>query len=53
MEALEREIIVTALAQARGKRRDAAALLGIDPKNLAYYLKKHKLSDEEGEVAEA
>jgi transcriptional regulator with GAF, ATPase, and Fis domain len=26
-------------------RRDAARLLGIDERNLAYYLKKHELMD--------
>jgi DNA-binding NtrC family response regulator len=41
----ERSLLEAALDQARGVRRDAARLLGIDERNLAYYLKKHELMD--------
>jgi DNA-binding NtrC family response regulator len=43
MDGLERKLIAEALARAGGKKREAAALLGIDPKNLGYYLRKHGL----------
>jgi transcriptional regulator with GAF, ATPase, and Fis domain len=51
-DALERDLIAAALAKAHGTRREAAHLLGIDPKNLGYYLRKHKLVEEgaEGET---
>lgn len=42
----ERRVLREALRRADGMRRDAADLLGIDPRNLAYYLKKHGLMDE-------
>jgi len=41
----ERRALEAALTQARGVRREAARLLGIDQRNLAYYLKKHDLMD--------
>jgi DNA-binding NtrC family response regulator len=41
VDALERQLITEALSRAGGKKRQAAALLGIDPKNLGYYLRKH------------
>jgi DNA-binding NtrC family response regulator len=41
----ERQLLEAALEQAAGVRRDAARLLGIDERNLAYYLKKHELMD--------
>ena len=37
----ERESIIEALRRARGVRKEAARLLGIDQRNLAYYLRKH------------
>ena len=37
----ERESIVEALRRSRGVRKEAARLLGIDQRNLAYYLRKH------------
>jgi len=42
-EALERELIAQALARSSGRKREAAELLGIDPRNLAYHLRKHGL----------
>ena len=42
--ALERALIREALERARGRKSLASELLGIDPRNLAYYLKKHDLT---------
>ncbi|MGQ0552624.1 MAG: sigma-54-dependent transcriptional regulator [Planctomycetota bacterium] len=44
LDAAERELLLAALTRAEGRKKDAAALLGIDPRNLGYYLKKHDLS---------
>jgi transcriptional regulator with GAF, ATPase, and Fis domain len=44
---LERELILEALRRARPVRKDAAGLLGIDPRNLSYYLRKHGLEGED------
>jgi DNA-binding NtrC family response regulator len=45
----ERELIDEALRRSDGSRKDTARLLGIDPRNLSYYLRKHGLeSDTEG-----
>lgn len=41
----ERRILLEALRAARGVKRDAARLLGIDERNLAYYLRKHNLME--------
>jgi transcriptional regulator with GAF, ATPase, and Fis domain len=38
---VERRLLVEALRRAGGVRKDAARLLGIDQRNLAYYLHKH------------
>jgi len=43
---LERETILEALRRARGVRKDAARLLGVDQRNLAYYFRKHDLDPE-------
>lgn len=40
----EKKILMGALKAARGVRREAARLLGIDERNLSYYLKKNDLS---------
>ena len=47
---LERDMLVEAQRRSAGVRKEAARLLGIDPRNLAYYLRKHGLADggEEG-----
>jgi DNA-binding NtrC family response regulator len=44
---LERELILEALRRARRVRKDAAVLLGIDPRNLSYYMRKHGLEGED------
>jgi DNA-binding NtrC family response regulator len=41
LDALEKQLIVKAIAQAGGVKKEASMLLGIDPKNLGYYLRKH------------
>ncbi|MFN0242829.1 MAG: sigma-54-dependent transcriptional regulator [Planctomycetota bacterium] len=52
LDAAEREIVLRSLAHSRGKKKEAANLLGIDPRNLGYYLRKHKITDKEaGEAA--
>lgn len=43
----ERELIREALRRAQSTRKDAARLLGIDPRNLSYYLRKHGLEPDE------
>jgi DNA-binding NtrC family response regulator len=45
LDALEKEIVQRAIAHTAGKKKEAALLLGIDPRNLGYYLRKHKLSE--------
>ncbi|MBZ0113498.1 MAG: sigma-54 dependent transcriptional regulator [Thermoanaerobaculia bacterium] len=41
----ERDLLVEALRRSDGVRGPAATALGIDPRNLAYYLKKHGLGE--------
>ncbi|HUP23026.1 MAG TPA: sigma-54 dependent transcriptional regulator [Thermoanaerobaculia bacterium] len=43
LRAAERQTLVAALDRAGGVRREAAKLLGIDERNLPYYLHKHGL----------
>jgi len=45
MDGLEKRLIATALKRAGGRKRDAALLLGVDPKNLGYYIRKHGLAE--------
>jgi transcriptional regulator with GAF, ATPase, and Fis domain len=42
---LERQLILEALRRAGGVRRETARLLGIDPRNLGYFMRKHGLGD--------
>ncbi len=37
----EKEVVIEALRRSKGVRKEAARLLGIDQRNLAYYLRKH------------
>ena len=46
---LERELLLEAQRRAGGVRKEAARLLGIDPRNLAYYLHKHDLAADAAE----
>ena len=43
LDRMERTLILEAHRRSGGVRRDAARLLGIDPRNLAYYFRKHGL----------
>jgi transcriptional regulator with PAS, ATPase and Fis domain len=44
LKAEERRVLKTALEAADGVKREAAKMLGIDERNLSYYLKKHGLT---------
>ncbi|HYC76891.1 MAG TPA: sigma-54 dependent transcriptional regulator [Planctomycetota bacterium] len=41
LDAAEKSLVLKALSKAGGVKKDASALLGIDPRNLGYYLRKH------------
>lgn len=41
----ERRVLKSALAAAKGVKREAAKMLGVDERNLSYYLKKHGLTE--------
>ncbi|HEX6737979.1 MAG TPA: sigma 54-interacting transcriptional regulator, partial [Vicinamibacteria bacterium] len=43
---LEKELVLEALRRSGGVRKEAAHLLGIDPRNLSYYMRKHGLEGE-------
>jgi DNA-binding NtrC family response regulator len=45
LDALEKDIVIQAIAHTQGKKKDAALLLGIDPRNLGYYLRKHRITE--------
>jgi Nif-specific regulatory protein len=45
LDAREKELIQKALARSGGRKKEAASLLGIDPRNLGYYLRKHGLQE--------
>lgn len=47
LRAEERRVLSEALDRANDVRREAARLLGVDERNLAYYLKKHGLGGRE------
>ena len=49
----EREAIVEALRRSRGVRKEAARLLGIDQRNLAYYLRKHGIDPDAAAAQDA
>jgi DNA-binding NtrC family response regulator len=42
---LERDLLLEAQRRSDGVRKEAARLLGVDPRNLSYYLRKHGLTD--------
>ena len=46
---LERDLLLEAQRRAGGVRKEAARLLGIDPRNFAYYLRKHRLGEDTDE----
>jgi two-component system, NtrC family, response regulator AtoC len=43
LNGLERQLLLEAHRRAGGVRKEAARLLGIDPRNLSYYMRKHDL----------
>ena len=43
---LEKQILLDTLLRARGIKKHAAAMLGIDPRNMPYLLRKHRLMAE-------
>jgi DNA-binding NtrC family response regulator len=45
LDAAEKELVLRALARSQGKKKEAALMLGVDPRNLGYYLRKHKITD--------
>jgi len=45
LDARERELVLGALERTKNKKKDASNLLGIDARNLGYYLRKHKIQD--------
>jgi DNA-binding NtrC family response regulator len=45
IDAAEKQLVLKALERAGTRKKEAAQLLGIDPRNLAYYLRKHGLSE--------
>jgi two-component system response regulator AtoC len=48
LDRMERALILEAHRRSGGVRREAARLLGIDPRNLAYYFRKHGLDPDAG-----
>jgi DNA-binding NtrC family response regulator len=46
---LEKDLVREALRRSAGSRKEAARLLGIDARNLGYYLRKHHLDADAGE----
>jgi DNA-binding NtrC family response regulator len=48
LDRMERGLILEAQRRSHGVRREAARLLGIDPRNLAYYFRKHGLDPDAG-----
>ncbi len=51
IDALERDLVLRAIARTHGHKREACDLLGIDARNLGYYLRKHKIGDDEVRAA--
>jgi DNA-binding NtrC family response regulator len=47
LDQLERGLVLRAIARTRGKKREACDLLGIDARNLGYYVRKHKIREDE------
>ncbi|MDK0545420.1 helix-turn-helix domain-containing protein, partial [Clostridium perfringens] len=45
LDRTERRLLLEALEHTAGVRKEAAELLGIDARNMGYYLRKHRLSD--------
>ena len=48
LDAAEKEILLRAIAHTHGRKKEASILLGIDPRNLGYYLRKHGVAEGKG-----
>jgi transcriptional regulator with GAF, ATPase, and Fis domain len=49
----EREVVLEALRDSGGVRKEAARLLGIDQRNLSYYIRKHGIDAEQLTASES
>ena len=49
---LERQILLDTLLQAHGVKKNTAAMLGIDARNLPYLLRKHRVGNEFGHLSD-
>ncbi len=45
IKAFERQLVLRALNECAWKKKEAAGLLGIDQRNLSYFLRKHSITD--------
>ncbi|MCI0652281.1 MAG: sigma-54 dependent transcriptional regulator [Planctomycetes bacterium] len=45
LDALEKELVAASLQRTAGRKKESAQLLGIDPKNFGYYLRKHGIAE--------
>ncbi|MBI5789112.1 MAG: sigma-54-dependent Fis family transcriptional regulator [Candidatus Schekmanbacteria bacterium] len=45
LKAFERQLILRALNETKWKKKEAAQLMGIDQRNLSYFLRKHHITD--------
>jgi PAS domain S-box-containing protein len=48
LNTVEKQILIEALTRANGIRKHAAAMLGVDARNLPYLLRKHRLCEQLG-----
>ena len=48
LNVVERQMLIDALARANGVKKRAAAMLGVDARNLPYLLRKHRLDESSG-----
>jgi two-component system response regulator AtoC len=51
LDQLERSLVLKGIARTKGKKREACDLLGIDARNLGYYVRKHKIREDEIRLA--
>ncbi|MBL8861934.1 MAG: sigma-54-dependent Fis family transcriptional regulator [Planctomycetes bacterium] len=47
LDQLERRLVLQAIGRTRGRKREACDLLGIDARNLGYYVRKHRIREDE------
>jgi DNA-binding NtrC family response regulator len=46
LRVLEKQIIIDSLVRANGVKKQAAAMLRIDARNMPYFMRKHRLVDD-------